>query len=51
LTRITPPIRLPRIEISQYWHERFHREPGNVWIRKVFAKLFRGGATLRSAEI
>lgn len=41
LALIAPPIKLPRIEISQYWHERFHREPGNVWIRKVFAKLFR----------
>jgi DNA-binding transcriptional LysR family regulator len=38
---ITPPIKLPRIEISQYWHERFHREPGNRWIRSVFARLFR----------
>ena len=41
LELITPPIKLPRIEISQYWHERFHREPGNIWIRKVFARLFR----------
>lgn len=40
LALITPPIKLPRIEISQYWHERFHREPGNIWIRKVFARLF-----------
>jgi hypothetical protein len=31
---------LPRIEVSQYWHERFHREPGNQWIRGVFAELF-----------
>jgi DNA-binding transcriptional LysR family regulator len=34
------PARLPRIDVSQYWHERFHREPGNQWIRGVFAKLF-----------
>ncbi len=34
------PARLPRIEVSQYWHERFHREPGNQWIRGVFAELF-----------
>jgi DNA-binding transcriptional LysR family regulator len=37
----TPPIRVPRIEIFQYWHERFHRDPGNQWIRKVFTRLFR----------
>jgi len=41
LELITPPIKLPRIEISQYWHQRFHQEPGNVWIRKVFPRLFR----------
>jgi len=34
------PARLPRIEVSQYWHERFHREPGSQWIRGVFVELF-----------
>jgi len=38
---LAPPIKLPRIEIFQYWHERFHRDPGNQWIRKVFTRLFR----------
>ena len=41
LELVTPPIKLPKIEISQYWHERFHREPGNEWIRSVFRTLFR----------
>lgn len=40
LRMFMPPIRLPRIEISQHWHERFHREPGNQWIRGVFLDLF-----------
>jgi DNA-binding transcriptional LysR family regulator len=40
---ITPPIKLPRIDIFQYWHERFHRDPGNQWIRSVFKALFRRG--------
>jgi hypothetical protein len=31
---------LPRIDVAQHWHERFHREPGNQWIREVFAELF-----------
>jgi DNA-binding transcriptional LysR family regulator len=34
------PIRLPRIEVSQHWHERFHREPGSRWIRGLFSDLF-----------
>ena len=41
LTIVKPQIKLPRIEIFQYWHDRFHREPGNQWIRAVFTRLFR----------
>lgn len=40
LRLFVPPMKMPRIEVSQYWHERFHREPGNQWIREVFASLF-----------
>jgi DNA-binding transcriptional LysR family regulator len=40
LRAFAPPIRLPQIEVAQHWHERFHREPGNRWIRTVFAELF-----------
>jgi DNA-binding transcriptional LysR family regulator len=35
-----PPVKLPKIDVAQYWHERFHREPGNQWIRGVFSTLF-----------
>lgn len=38
---IRPPLKLPKIEIFQYWHNRFHREPANKWIRSVFTDLFR----------
>jgi DNA-binding transcriptional LysR family regulator len=38
---ITPPLRLPKIDIFQYWHDRFHRDPGSVWVRSVFKDLFR----------
>jgi len=38
---IRPPIRLPKIDIFQYWHDRFHRDPGNQWTRAVFKELFR----------
>ena len=50
LAVITPPIKLPKIEISQYWHERFHREPGNQWIRSIFARLFRVRASSPRAD-
>jgi len=39
---ITPPIKLPKIAISQYWHHRFHGDPGNQWIRGIFKTLFQG---------
>ena len=42
LTVFPTPTRLPPIDVAQYWHERFHREPGNQWIREVFAQLFAG---------
>jgi DNA-binding transcriptional LysR family regulator len=38
---ITPPVKLPKIEIYQYWHDRLHREPGTKWIRGMFTRLFR----------
>lgn len=34
------PFKTPSIDIYQYWHERFHRAPGNEWIRALFAELF-----------
>jgi DNA-binding transcriptional LysR family regulator len=38
-----PPIKLPEFEISQYWHERFDRDPGNQWLRSVINAKFGGG--------
>ena len=40
LIRIPAP--LPSYEVSQYWHERFHREPGNQWLRRHFFSEFAG---------
>lgn len=39
------PVKMPRLDVSQYWHERFHRDPGNQWIRSVFASLFAASAS------
>jgi len=44
--RVFPtPVKMPRLDVSQYWHERFHRDPGNQWIRSVFASLFGASAS------
>lgn len=32
------PIAVPSYDVKQYWHERFHREPGNKWMREFIAK-------------
>jgi DNA-binding transcriptional LysR family regulator len=34
------PIALPRIEIAQYWHERYHRDDGHRWLRSLTFDLF-----------
>jgi len=40
LVAFRPPIALPRIEIAQYWHERYHRDPAHRWIRARTFTLF-----------
>jgi DNA-binding transcriptional LysR family regulator len=39
------PIVLPRIEISQYWHERYHRDAAHKWIRSLTFELFASNAS------
>jgi DNA-binding transcriptional LysR family regulator len=36
----TPPVDFPAFDVKQYWHERFHREPGHRWLRGLIGKLF-----------
>jgi DNA-binding transcriptional LysR family regulator len=33
---LDPPLDLPRYTLSLYWHERNHRDPGNIWLRGLF---------------
>ena len=40
-------LKMPRIDVSQYWHERFHREPGSQWVRGLFVSLFQDAAEVR----
>jgi DNA-binding transcriptional LysR family regulator len=37
---LPPPVALPAYDVKLFWHERFHRDPGNVWLRRVFIELF-----------
>jgi DNA-binding transcriptional LysR family regulator len=40
LVAFKPPIALPRIEIAQFWHERYHRDAGHQWLRNLTFELF-----------
>lgn len=40
VTILELPIEIPRFQIAQYWHERFHAEPGSRWLRSVFTRLY-----------
>jgi len=37
---VPPPPTIPSFEIKQHWHERFHRDPANRWMRALVAELF-----------
>src|SRR5262249_55012171 len=40
LAGFRPPITIPPIEVAQYWHERFQRDPGHRWLRAACFALF-----------
>jgi DNA-binding transcriptional LysR family regulator len=38
--RLLPvPHPLPRYDVKQHWHERFHTDPGNAWLRRTISEL------------
>lgn len=40
LVAFAPPIDLPEFKVTQYWHERYDREPGNQWLRRGLWQIF-----------
>lgn len=38
-----PPVRLPPFAVKQHWHERFHADAGNAWLRGVMAEVVGAG--------
>jgi len=42
LRTLSPPTKLPGFDVKQYWHQRFHKDTGNQWLRHTIASLFRG---------
>jgi len=37
LRMVEPPIELLGFDVKQYWHTRFHGDPGNEWLRRGIA--------------
>lgn len=33
------PVPLPEFDINLFWHTKFHKEPGNQWLRNVLVEL------------
>ncbi len=41
--RIFPvPFELPDYEVKQHWHERYHHDDGNRWLRGIVSRLLSG---------
>ncbi len=40
LRLLEAPIALPVIDVRQFWHRRFHKDPANVWLRGMVQALF-----------
>jgi len=39
--RVFPcPVRIPTFMVKQYWHARYHHDPGLRWLRGLCAQLF-----------
>jgi len=34
------PFPSPTYEVRQYWHERYHHDRGNGWLRKLMFESF-----------
>ena len=43
------PFPIPVFTVKQHWHERYHHDTGNKWLRGVCSALFRQ-STVRGAE-
>lgn len=48
--RIYPvPFSISGYAVKQFWHERFHHDPGNRWLRKLIRELL-GDSSLETAR-
>ncbi|MBK7508196.1 MAG: hypothetical protein IPI16_08600 [Comamonadaceae bacterium] len=43
LGQLPSPIEVPAFVVRQCWHERFHGDAANQWLRVLVAELFMEG--------
>lgn len=46
LRYVDHPVDLPQIGINLFWHAKFHKEPGNQWLRQLIFELFSSSLSL-----
>ena len=34
------PFRIPDANVRQFWHQRYHHDPANRWLRRLIAEVF-----------
>lgn len=34
------PVRMPSFEVQLHWHQRFHQDPANRWLREAMTELY-----------
>ncbi|MFD0669144.1 LysR family transcriptional regulator [Ramlibacter sp. MAHUQ-53] len=39
---VSLPFRFPTYLVNQYWHDRYHRDPGNAWLRSLVYETAQG---------
>ncbi|MEX3920569.1 LysR family transcriptional regulator [Paraburkholderia sp. BR10872] len=40
ITLVEPPLQLPRFDLKQHWHRKYHNAPRGEWLRSIVAELF-----------
>ena len=40
LTYVEHPFHVPQTSVNLFWHAKFHRESGNIWLRQIVVDLF-----------
>jgi hypothetical protein len=42
---LQPPVHVPPFDIRMFWHERYHHDPANRWMRGILVNLYHVGGS------